>query len=313
VVGVTGQIRYYSNAAPVNAAAVQLQTMSPGAANLTAAVQTDFSGQFAFMDLTGGNFEIAPQKTGDVGDAISSLDAAYALQAAVGLRSLTPEQQLACDVTGNGTVSSFDAQLILQYKVGLIGSLPVASLCGFDWAFMPVPVTISNQDLIPPQVSLSSCETGAIVFQPLDSFADHQDFSALVFGDCTGNWQPSSAGAAALRVGSGGAYQARLGRHTRRGRSVLVPVNVEAANDFHALDAQLSYDQTRLKLQSVRRVRRARGALLQVNSHVPGTLAVALASSSRLQSGTVLVLQFGVNDTQRALPRIRIQAANVEE
>jgi parallel beta-helix repeat protein len=181
---VTGQIRYYSSAAPVGAAAVQLSGPAPATA------LTDATGQFALSGLTGGAWQVEPRKLGDAGAGISALDAAYVLQAAVGLRTLTPEQQLACDVSGNGTLSAYDAALILRYKVGLIAALPVAELCASDWAFLPAPAAAANQQVTPPQITAGACQPGRIAYQPLAGQADNQDFFAVLFGDCTGNWQP---------------------------------------------------------------------------------------------------------------------------
>jgi hypothetical protein len=186
--GVSGAIRYYSNGSPVGAAVVQLEGATPDA------VQTHLDGSFAFKGLAGGAWQIEPRKTGATSatpDAVSALDAAYVLQSVVGLRTLNAAQQLACDVTGDGTVSALDAALILQYKVGLITSFPVAQACGSDWAFIPVPAAAANQQLIQPQIAGGACRGGAIAFQPLAGQVSNQDFSAVLFADCTGNWQPA--------------------------------------------------------------------------------------------------------------------------
>jgi hypothetical protein len=64
---------------------------------------------------------------GDVsGDgSISAYDASLAVRYAVGLISLTPQQITAADVSGNGGVSAYDVSLIAQYVVGLIDRFPV--------------------------------------------------------------------------------------------------------------------------------------------------------------------------------------------
>ena len=64
---------------------------------------------------------------GDVSDdgSVSAYDASLVLQHVVGLINLSPEQQEVADVTGDDTISALDAALILQYTVGLITSFPV--------------------------------------------------------------------------------------------------------------------------------------------------------------------------------------------
>jgi hypothetical protein len=184
--GVAGRVRYYSNDALVPDAVVQLSGPA-GAATTT----TDASGAYAFSDPGQASCTIAPRKSGGTNGAISVLDASWILQAVVGLRQFSPNQALACDVTGDGTVSSLDAARILQYIAGVRGSLPVADACGSDWVFVPAPAGAPGQQIIPPQVA-PMCSAGAIGFDGLTSLVDAQDFLAIVFGDCTGNWQPAS-------------------------------------------------------------------------------------------------------------------------
>jgi len=55
---------------------------------------------------------------------ITAYDASLVLQYVIGLIGLSPEAQDAADVTGNHTVTALDAALILQYCVGLITEFP---------------------------------------------------------------------------------------------------------------------------------------------------------------------------------------------
>jgi len=144
------------------------------------------------MQTDGCDFHVEPQKLGGANNGISVLDASYALQSVVGLRTFDARQRLACDVTGNGSVSALDAALILQMKVGLVNRFPIAQACMVDWAFVPVPAAASNQQLVQPgnMPATDSCRAGAIEFTPLAGQVNSQDFSAVLFGDCTGNWQP---------------------------------------------------------------------------------------------------------------------------
>lgn len=64
---------------------------------------------------------------GDVSEdgTISAYDAALVLRYGVGLATLGSSQQKVADVSGDGTVSAYDAAWILRYGVGLITSFPV--------------------------------------------------------------------------------------------------------------------------------------------------------------------------------------------
>jgi Tol biopolymer transport system component len=309
--GVSGQIRYYAGTQPaVNAVTVQLQGASP------AAVQTDTLGQFAFGNLPSATWQIEPLKLGDVGAGISSLDAAYVLQNAVGLRTLSALQQLACDVTGNGTLSALDAALILQYKVGIITSFPVTQTCGSDWAFVPTPAAAANQQVIQPKPGSSSCQKGAIAFQPLVSQANSQDFSAVLFADCTGNWAPSAASGSAAAADSATApATARLDRPRRmRSGRIIVPLSVDRTEPFRSLDVQLQYDATQLRPVGVKRAGAARGAALAFNAAQPGVLHIAVASGAPISSQgmPVLVLQFEGNP-RSAAASVRVAQVRVED
>ena len=183
---VSGQIRYHGSDLPVPDVTVALQGGAP------ASVVTDAAGQFGLSAPAGDNCGIQPQKLADAGTAVTAGDALAVLQAAVGLTTLDAEQQMACDVSGDGRVTAVDALIILQYRVGVISSFPVADACQSDWAFMPVPATMANQEVVPPQPGTSACQPGAIRWSPLSAAAAGQDFSAVMFGDCNGSWRPSN-------------------------------------------------------------------------------------------------------------------------
>ncbi len=304
---VSGQVAYYSNGLPVSGVDVHLD----GAASQV--VSTDNSGGFAFSGLGDTNWTLTPQSQGGSGTAISALDAVYVLEAAVGSRQLGFAQGLACDTSGNGTVSAFDAVLILQYVVGLIQSFPVTQLCGSDWAFIPVPASAANQQLTQPGIVQGNCQQGAIALQPLMSDASSQDFSAVLFGDCTGDWQPSpSAAAAALTSPLPTTARVRFGA-VERGRSgrVRFPLLVESVEPFQALDLRVSYDPTSLRLVAARPVNAARNSLIAYNPNSPSMIAIALASAQPLssQGGAAIVLDFEPRTSRRLQPPHILTAA----
>ena len=183
---ITGNVRYYSNDAPVPDVVVQL---SDGAG--LSSTSTDSSGAYGLTASGQGSCQVEPIKTGGQNGAVSALDASWILQQVVGLRQFNANQLLACDVTGDGTVSSLDAARILQLIAGMRTRLPVAEACGSDWLFVPAVGSAPGREIIGPQVA-PMCTLGAIGFDGLQTPADAQDFLAIVFGDCTGNWQPAS-------------------------------------------------------------------------------------------------------------------------
>ena len=288
---VGGQIRYTGSRLPVDAVTVQLQGPAPASA------QTDSTGQFTFSSLPEATWRVVPQKFGDANNSLSASDALAVLQAVVGVRSPDVAQRVACDVSGDGKLSAVDALLVLQYKVGIIASFPAAQQCGSDWVFVPQPVAGANLQVLPPGLAAGTCQPGAISWAPLASQASGQDFTAALFGDCSGDWQPAVAGlvreatndAAAIRVGSARTDRRRGGA---QGSRLRVPLSLDSSTAVRALDVRLRYDPRAMTPVGVQRTHGARHALVAMHATEPGTLVLSLASTEPLQRGAVLMLQF---------------------
>ena len=297
---ISGDITYYSNGLPVSGATVSLG--DPAATS----VQTDGTGSYQFSGVGGGSQQMQAQKMGDRGAALSALDAVYALQSVLGLRTLSAAQRLACDVSGNGAVSAFDAVLILRLKLGLIARFPVAQVCGSDWAFIPNPASAPNQSLVEPAIMAGSCQAGAITFNPLSAVAANQDFSAVLFGDCTGNWQPATGAAAALSGAADNGSAVRLGSILQRGQHLRVSLDVDHDGSYSALDAELHYDSAHQRFVSSCA---AGDALVLANDREPGRLVIALASPQALTSGPALTLEFETHGRVRSAKGIALVRA----
>jgi hypothetical protein len=264
-----GSVRYYGGQVGVAGAVVR--------AGATSSASTDASGRYALGNVPATDVVVTAERTGGTGGAISPLDAAWVLQAVAGLRSLSAEQLLACDVTGNGSASALDATFILQHTVGLLDRLPVAEICASDWAFLPEPAAAPGQTLIQPRPGSQSCMPGGIAYTTVAGPLAAQDFSALVFGDCTGNWRPP--GAASVRSGSGASRRTAGALHAvRRGR-VALSIAPDGRQPIQALQVRVSYDASVLRVVHTRLVGPARDAMLASNTDPPGTLHIAIASA----------------------------------
>jgi hypothetical protein len=305
--GVDGAVLYYSGADPVP----DVEVWGTGGSNDAMAL-TDAQGEFGFSGLSSTDFQLEPRKSGGDNGAVSALDAAYALQAAVRIRTLTPEQLLACDVTGNGVISSLDAARILQRVVGRITTLPAATSCGSDWAFVPDAEAMPHQTLLEPIVTTAGCAPGAIAFTPLASDAPRQDFRAVLFGDCTGNWRPAAGAASLVRDDEALAH---LGRPRRRGTAIVAPLFVDRADPFHAFGATLIFDPRNVRSVAVRLAAAAKGAALEVNSPRVGRVTVALASVEPIDptEGPIVDVLYEPNGRGRRSARVRIADVSIDE
>ena len=178
---VSGAVRYYVGDRPVSGTTVRLQ----GAAS--SSMLSDASGAYAFSAVRPGDWALVPEKNADLRDGLSALDGARVLEFVAGMTNFSGFQQLACDVTGDGTCSPLDAARILQFVAGALGRFRAATLCQSDWLFVPDAASVPNQSFTRPQLN-DSCQMGGIAFQPLASDAAEQDFIGVLLGDVTGNW-----------------------------------------------------------------------------------------------------------------------------
>jgi sugar lactone lactonase YvrE len=313
-VSVAGRIRYHGSNLPVDAVTVSLapDTTGQGGGGALMQTETDFTGQFALSGIDSGDWQVEPQKAGDNTQAVSAVDALAALQAAVGDRLLDDEQLLACDVSGDHRAGAVDALLILQFRVGLISRFPVAVACNSDWAFTPDPAAISNQELTPPAPASGTCVGGAIGYHPLMANASNQDFSAVLFGDCSGNWQPSAGAALQRSAVSEVAPGIRLGRPQRHGRRLRVPLFIQSVGQFQSLDVQLQYNADAISAPRVRFASSTHGALTAVNNRNAGQVRIALASRQPLDPGRIAVIEFRLRKQLAKATVVRIAQATID-
>lgn len=282
--GVSGNVTYFAGAAPVQGATVDLD----GSGSLT--TQSAANGGFSFVGVSEATWSLQPGKNGDEGDAIGAADALYALEAGVGIRTLDAAQQAACDVTGNGSVGGLDASWLLQYAVDAVSELPVSVTCGTNWIFFPAPVGGGGQPT-PPQIGTASCAPGSIAYNPLVGVITQQSFTGVLVGDCDGSWGSGGGGAgagtgqSAVRLG-----EARIGV----GEIVEIPLYIDPARRFRALDAVIRYDSVYLRAADVRTLASARGAMLRYNTQRAGFVRIAVARLSSIDAGSdpVLLLRF---------------------
>jgi hypothetical protein len=285
--GVGGRIKHWRTRAPVGGVTVALMGDTG-----TATAVTDDLGEFSFGELDPGTWQMQPQKRGDAVGAISALDGALVLRTVAGLAQMDDVQRLACDVTGNGQLSALDASRILQLAVGQVVALPIAGICGSDWAFVPAPTAMPYQRLVLPEPGVNTCQPGSIVLDPLLGDAPRQDFSAVLFGDCTGNWNAPLTARAQLSLSRDG--RVRLGSPQRRGSGRwAIPLLVDSPEPYLSVEVRISYDGERARPIQVRAAGTARDALLRYDSDDHGVLAVALASVTPLTAeGPVATLLF---------------------
>lgn len=180
---ISGQIMYFSSAEAVPNVAVTIAGLEPVTA------ETGAGGDYGADTVTDASSSIEPAKQGEQAGAITPFDAAFVLQALVGMKDLDDYELLACDVTGDGTVSALDAAHILRFTSGLLDRFAAAAACESDWIFVPEAAPAVNQLSHWPALASGSCARGRIEYDPLLASVSDQDFTAILIGDCSGSWR----------------------------------------------------------------------------------------------------------------------------
>ncbi len=297
--GISGTILYNGNNQPVGGVDVHLL------GEPSSIVATDASGSFEVEAAQGSSWTVRPASAAPSDAAITAFDAAWALQATVGSRRLTVAQEFACDVTGNGIVSSLDAARILQLAVGKRTSFTAADLCGSSWSFFPL-----GDNGTAPAIDGALCTPGEVQIADLPSSGSAASFEAAVFGDCTSSWTAPVA----ARSGLSSPPVVELGTPFRsRRRTLRIPVKVSGVAELSSLDIRLAYDPQALRFRRVRKTRRVRSTLVDGGELSPGVARAVLASTVPIATNdeAVVVLVFErLRRRDRSLPTLVSAAAD---
>ena len=304
---VSGSVNYFGAGQAIAGARVSLE------GHPEVDVSTGFDGSFDLPPLDGGRLVLRVAKIGDDGDAISSLDAAYALQAAVGNRALSPLQQLSCDATGDGRVSPLDAVRLLQKKLGVLSSLPVEDRCESKWLFYPLDGP--GRSIEPPRLTSEGCVPGSVTLDEVGSDVGDVGFVGALLGDCSGSWIPSGEARAQASTTGARRGRVRLGRLRVRDNKALLPVFVRSGRAYQALDLDIRYDERTLVPVGIEGRRIGSNALLEQRVLRPGVLRVAFASPKRItrRHGVLALVHFEIADGASVLGGVRVLDAKIDE
>jgi hypothetical protein len=283
-----GNVKYYQDNRPVPGAALDLV----GVGSQT--VSSDAAGAFSFPEVQTGTYTLTAGK-GDQVTHITAYDASMILRASAGLLTLSANQRLAADVNNSGTVTPMDASYVLGKAVGLIpGHFPGA---GRSWLFLPDERT----------------------YPLLNGNLSNQNFTAVLIGDVSGNWEaPAGGGGASMQGGS------LLGEMedppveltvpnvlSESGQTVTVPVQLTRNEaEVYALDLRLSYDASQLTLEEVQAGGAGQGLALAYNGDEPGIIRVAMAGSNPVsQDGDLLTFSFQVTGSLTTPAAVLLESA----
>jgi hypothetical protein len=333
--GISGTVRYYRDGATSVEPSVK-GTPAVGIDRTQDTVPeavTGGTGGYAFGNLAGSLSVSTTPKLGsprasDHNGAVTSFDASLIARHSVGLMTLSANQQIAGDVTGNGAVGSYDAAQVAQFAVQQIDHFEVAVATGSDWRFLRCDHYVS--------ATVQDCGAPVYAHAPLGG-SRVDDFYAVLYGEVSGNWEPVTGFAAAsdaeskalandqaLAASLRSSAPVRITRDAAAGPAVLrltggplqlapgeratFTLDLRAADGIEAIDLELVYDPTRLTIVEAGKGRLAAG--LELTQHdTGGDLRAGLWGVQALTgSGELLVITVEARGAIRGEIPIEVRA-----
>ena len=261
-------------------------TGSPNVVTTTAAPGAS-AGQYTLTGFGAGSYTVTPTKVGGVNGAISSFDAGRIALHVAGPPNpqLSGNQLIVADVSGNNSVTSFDAGMIAKFVAGPPYAPPGIGATG-TWRFSPV-----NRNY----ASVTSSVTG-------------EDFSALLIGEVSGNWnntgaRPVDSGQWKVeneedRRANGSILLSAPTLNTQAEKEIVVPVSVQGTADrgIISYEFDLRYDPSVIQpLENPVDVAGtvSRGLSVVTNATEPGLLRVVVYGAMPIDGdGVLLKLRF---------------------
>lgn len=223
---------------------------------------TNNNGHYFFTNILNGVSTILPSKENDQNSAVTGSDALLILQYLAFLASLTEDQQIAADVTGDENISGSDAQAILRYlafystNTGNTGS----------WRFNP--------------------DSSIFIIQK-DTTAN---FKAILLGDVNADWSASPIILANRKVKNPPVKVKLSAVIVGSESNITLPVRVEnLSHSLHTALLTLEYDPEILAYQSTNKTDSTSSFLMAVNGEETGKIHIAMASIKGLHGDNNLV------------------------
>ncbi len=268
---------------------VQISAAGSPAASTTTSEPGPNAGTYT-LDIFGiGSYIVTPSKIGGTNNAINSFDAARVAAHVTGTGFLTGNQLVAADVSGNGLVQSFDAAQIARF----VTSTPPFGSTG-TWKFF----TVTN---IPFPIGSTPISR---IYPTITGNLTGQDFTAILMGEVSGNWNNTGARTVANRQSAGRSGPSRgitvemAAVSASSGHEIAIPIMVDGAANtgIVSYEFNLRYDPSVIQplgeaVETIGTV--SRGLTAVANASEPGLLRVAVYGAMPIDhNGILLNLRF---------------------
>jgi len=263
---ISGTIRYCDSQEPVDGITLQIFSFS------TERATTAGDGTYLFSNLEIGHrycvFTVNGRDLLPGQDVISSFDAALVLRHVIGLTPFSPCDSVAADVSGDGSITAYDASVLLRY--------------------------VASYDIAPETLPISN--TGTWHFEPQHRcfeqllYNETSDYNAILHGDVTQNWPGSSA--PKIAVGSGELIgQPKITPHSTN--TFSLPLRLDDPKDILAADILLSYDPGEMQAIGARSTASTSDWECFYQVDPSGQIRIAMAGCREpLRSGAFVEIEF---------------------
>ena len=291
---ISGVIRYCLNNNPVDAALVKIT------GGKTDSVLTDASGGYSFLNLTGEmDYTVRPDKADDASGSITAYDASLILRYVVHLINFSSCQKLSADVTGNCEVSAYDASYILRHVVGQITQFPV----GKDWRFFPATFVLDAN----PCLGIPD----SIFYAALADNKFNQDYKGILYGDVSGNWAGKVVIAGIPKQISVLPKITAKEFIVKPGEEFTLPLELADLGETYSAEFSLGYNADWLEAKTVTPSELTSGFMLEQKIS-DSQIKIALAGANPVTgSGTFVGITFKVSDKAKIGDRAEIKLQNL--
>jgi parallel beta-helix repeat protein len=191
---------------------------------------TTEQGKYTLNDLPAATYVITPSKKDDTA-GLSATDASRILKKAVNNYDLNCYEQIAADVTRNGSIEAPDAARVAKYVAHqAVNDVFWLNNDHIDWTF--ISRTISSCSDWPP-IEYSSSGT-------VNNSNTDLNFIGIRLGDVNASWSPDTRKNRLSNITDGNIPEIKV----RRGDTLSIPVSIDQNQNIEGIDITISFDES---------------------------------------------------------------------
>ena len=271
---ITGKMVYYQSEYPIKGATVWVDTST------VAGDTTDSQGQYK-VSVRGKNdhtIEVHKGKGEDVGNTITSYDAALIAQLSINLNPQDTINAQSADVNLDGRVNMYDAANTLRYAVDLP---PLADSRAGEWAFVP----------------------GSMFYDSVVAHYSDQNYIGFVRGDVDMSWQLPDSGLLKNQIKESLVSTEMISQQDE----VILLINFNSTISMLSFDLDVKFEQNDLEFLRIEKTDFSSNFKVAHNNCSKNRLKIGAYSLKHKNGpGTLLKIHFKIKNTGKEITQISI-------